>query len=605
MTFLQPALLFLLFSVLIPLIIHLTGERNYLKQPFPDLRFLRELKGDSLQKIRLRQWFVLLLRMLWMLCLILALARPFFSGHFRPGVGMEDAGIILCDRSESMQIGIDGDAAAAILKTAFPRYKTLYFDGRPDSVAAMEASILAYIREKRSTHIPLIFFSDFQGNDVNRSLAGFLSKQAALSPRIRLKAGRNGDNAAIRSLHLSRDVRNDGNLLTLSVQISSNTSAMSYYSVYATLDGQSETRILIGENGVGEYRFAPLGNKQDLKASVSLDGDDFNVDNTRYFIIPADRPYQILLLREEGRKSYLPAALKSMSGFSVSIRYISELASLSLSPYDLIIVEDSGNINPSQGRRLLDFARNAPLLCIPLSTQLSASFNPSGQILQQAADAGHEGFVTLDSVDVSFRSPQFHAGSFRINSYFRSTETGIHPVWILSNGDPLLYRRSGTKIYFLLSPFDFDHNRLGLNPRFLPSMKALFLGMRGDWTEKMETGMPIYARNGGLFSVTRPDGIREKADGIYSGTSLPGIYRIEEGGQEQMIAVNLPERECVMTGLALSDSSQSSIPWNSESISRITDILKGRDAAGLFILLAALFFLAELLLLILNKRGLI
>ncbi len=100
MIFLQPLLLALGVLIGVPFIIHLLGERKYQALSFSSLKFLREIEHDSLQKLQLRQWLILLSRALWISMLVLALAQPFLS----KGGGSLEPGILILDKSFSTRI---------------------------------------------------------------------------------------------------------------------------------------------------------------------------------------------------------------------------------------------------------------------------------------------------------------------------------------------------------------------------------------------------------------------------------------------------------------------------------------------------------------------
>ena len=77
MNFLYPAFLFGLFSLAVPVIIHLFNFRKYKKVYFTNVRFLKELKQESESKSKLKNYLILASRLLALTCLVLAFAQPF------------------------------------------------------------------------------------------------------------------------------------------------------------------------------------------------------------------------------------------------------------------------------------------------------------------------------------------------------------------------------------------------------------------------------------------------------------------------------------------------------------------------------------------------
>lgn len=103
MTFLQPFMLWGLLLGLLPILIHLFNRLRHRKLPWAAMMFLRMANRKSTKYAKIRQWLVLLFRMLAVLALIFALSRPLAGGWVK-GVmsGKPDVILILVDRSASM-----------------------------------------------------------------------------------------------------------------------------------------------------------------------------------------------------------------------------------------------------------------------------------------------------------------------------------------------------------------------------------------------------------------------------------------------------------------------------------------------------------------------
>ncbi|HEX3072633.1 MAG TPA: BatA domain-containing protein, partial [Ignavibacteriales bacterium] len=80
MTFLNPAILFGLIAAAIPVIIHLFNLRKLKKVEFSALIFLKEMRKNKIRKIKVKQWILLALRTLIILCIVAAFARPALQG---------------------------------------------------------------------------------------------------------------------------------------------------------------------------------------------------------------------------------------------------------------------------------------------------------------------------------------------------------------------------------------------------------------------------------------------------------------------------------------------------------------------------------------------
>lgn len=118
MTFLQPLVLWGLPLVLLPVLIHLLNRLRHRSQPWAAMRFLIAASRTSVSRARLRQFLVLLFRVLAVLTLVLFLSRPLAGGWLGWALApAPDAILILLDRSASMET-ISGDGRTTLREQA-------------------------------------------------------------------------------------------------------------------------------------------------------------------------------------------------------------------------------------------------------------------------------------------------------------------------------------------------------------------------------------------------------------------------------------------------------------------------------------------------------
>src|SRR5438067_7058180 len=145
--FLAPLFLGGLALVVWPLLAHLTRRDKATPTPFPSLMFVRRLPQPTTRRRKLRDLPLLLLRVLALVLLAAAFARPLLDSARRralPGAGGREL-VVLLDRSYSM--GTPGrwaraqDAARRALATLGPndRASVILFNGSP-AVAAERVS---------------------------------------------------------------------------------------------------------------------------------------------------------------------------------------------------------------------------------------------------------------------------------------------------------------------------------------------------------------------------------------------------------------------------------------------------------------------------------
>ena len=101
MQFLYPEVLYALFALIIPIVVHLFHLRKFKKQEFTNIAFLKKIKLQTRQSAVLKKWLILTLRLLALSCIIMAFAQPYFSNQKIKNTTPEV--VIYIDNSFSMQ----------------------------------------------------------------------------------------------------------------------------------------------------------------------------------------------------------------------------------------------------------------------------------------------------------------------------------------------------------------------------------------------------------------------------------------------------------------------------------------------------------------------
>lgn len=103
MNFLFPTFLIGLLAIAIPIIIHLFNFRRYKKVYFTNIQFLKELKQESDSRSKLKEWLILLTRILAISCLVIAFAQPFIPNQTKTQQETTTAISVYVDNSFSME----------------------------------------------------------------------------------------------------------------------------------------------------------------------------------------------------------------------------------------------------------------------------------------------------------------------------------------------------------------------------------------------------------------------------------------------------------------------------------------------------------------------
>jgi len=101
MLFKHPSVLYALFALLIPIIIHLFKLRKFQKVAFTNVAFLEKIKLQTRKSSQLKKWLVLTSRLLLFTSIILAFAEPYLPSE--SNTTAPEKYIIYLDNSFSME----------------------------------------------------------------------------------------------------------------------------------------------------------------------------------------------------------------------------------------------------------------------------------------------------------------------------------------------------------------------------------------------------------------------------------------------------------------------------------------------------------------------
>ncbi len=101
MQFKHPEILYFLFLLLIPILVHLFQLRRFKKEYFTNVQFLKELSLQTRKSSQIKKWLLLATRLLILTALIFAFAQPFFEAKDAKATTNET--YIVVDNSFSMQ----------------------------------------------------------------------------------------------------------------------------------------------------------------------------------------------------------------------------------------------------------------------------------------------------------------------------------------------------------------------------------------------------------------------------------------------------------------------------------------------------------------------
>ena len=115
MEFKHPEILYALFLLIIPVIVHLFQLQRFVKVSFTNVQLLKQLEFQTRKSSKLKKWLVLCTRMLLFTAVILAFAQPFFS---KKQQSKDFTAVVYLDNSLSMKSkGAKGELLKSAVKS--------------------------------------------------------------------------------------------------------------------------------------------------------------------------------------------------------------------------------------------------------------------------------------------------------------------------------------------------------------------------------------------------------------------------------------------------------------------------------------------------------
>ncbi len=101
MQFKHPEILYFLFLLIVPVLVHLFQFRKFKKEYFTNVQFLKSISIQTRKSSQLKKWLLLASRLLLLFCVIMAFAQPFFDA--KEAKNRSNEMYIILDNSFSMQ----------------------------------------------------------------------------------------------------------------------------------------------------------------------------------------------------------------------------------------------------------------------------------------------------------------------------------------------------------------------------------------------------------------------------------------------------------------------------------------------------------------------
>lgn len=655
-----PWFLAALLAVGLPWRLHRLAKADTRAQAFPSTMLLERSDLRDTRRRRLRYLALLALRILLIVALAFAFARPQWSSALSALGGKPTVQLIVVDASLSMRMGERWPQAKAqaralieaakdsdrlLLATAVGRgLKVL----AGPAVGAERSTVLAALE----TLTPSLERLDF-GAAMSGAKAWKLDGEAGQWPmQLHFISDMQQSGSPLRfadlepppgatlHLHSISEAKSDvGNAAITRVEFSGGETRSLAVTVAAFGKTPAATAVLnIDEHEAARAAVKPLDgraetvvNFTDLKLTpgahrlhVQLQLQDALAEDNHYYAVVEHADPRVLLVTRDPNSdeaTYLASAIEAASAPHLTVvRSLPEqLTAQHLADYAALVVADSGVLSAATAKRIVEHAQAGGNILVTLGPQaLRSGRDPIGGYAVHA-DIAREGDIArigfVEDSHPALREPQAWRGVRFLKRLMFAPTAADRVLTRFEDGAPLLIERksdaeqvAGGKMLVLAAPLNRDWNDLAVHPvfvRFIAEVARYLAG--GDAAAASVTVGSTVATGiapGAGGQIFDPAGRRvlslDRRDVAHFSPTEAGFYEVRSANGARFIAANIDPRESRLETLPAETRDR----WQalarpaaaSPEIGAAQTFVVQRDVGRELLILAALLSLAELLL---------
>lgn len=390
MQFKHPEILYFLFLLVIPVLVHLFQLRRFKKEYFTNVRFLKELSIQTRKSSQLKKWLLLLTRLLLLLFLILAFAQPFFQAKDHKSAANEL--VIVLDNSFSMQAkGQKGELLKRTVQellenTPETQNFTLITNGETyhntdiksiqkelqnlkySATSFQLDEVLTKIKSKKTRfNRDLVIITDA----VNLKSNQLKSIDSTMNAYFIVPKAEQKNNASVDSVYINQRM---DNFYEITIQLSA----------YGTFEEEIPVALYNNDNLIAKTQVKFDTNKKNI--NLTIPNDNFNgyvsiednrlpYDNVYYFSIQKPKKQQVLSIGEATKSSFL-SKIYTATEFNYSNSELKLLDYNSIEQQDAIILNEVTAIPNALQTTLKSFIeKGGQVVVIPAKSGDSSSYN--------------------------------------------------------------------------------------------------------------------------------------------------------------------------------------------------------------------------------------
>lgn len=492
MQFKYPEILYALFLLLIPIIIHLFQFRKFQKEAFTNVAFLKEVSIQTRKSSQLKKWLTLLTRLFLLAAIIFAFAQPFLSksSEFKT----KSNTIIYLDNSFSMQAnGSQGELLQRAIQdiiTNVPEnesftlitndetYNNTTIKGIKNDLLAINYSSksLSYdaiflkcqrLLKSSSGNSNLIFISDFQQNkgDFNPKKDTLININAVKLKPVSINNisidSAFISNASADKIELQVVFKNTGNSIdNVPISLFNNNQLIAKTSV--SLDKEIKTSFSLPINEV-------------INGKITIEDNHLQFDNSLFFTINETPKLNVLSINEQD-DSFL-RKIYTDKEFNYNASPLNKLDYNVINDQNLIVLNEIKQIPISLVGALKAFTQQGGYIIIIPSADVDInsynalllnyenSFNPITKSEKQVMIINYEHPLFKNDVFekrvTNFQYP-------KINSFYSYKNIPKSQILNYEDGQAFLFQNKNT--YIFTAPLNINNSNFKNSPLIVPTL---------------------------------------------------------------------------------------------------------------------------------------
>jgi hypothetical protein len=491
MQFTNPAILYFLALLIIPILIHLFQLQKFIKIPFTNVAFLQKIQQETRKSSRIKKWLILAIRTLLFTALIFAFSQPYFSDK---NAFKKQHNFIYLDTSLSTSAkGEKGDllkvAIQEIIKNTASKnkyslltnsnfykdidkkeLKNILLKTEKTAKKRTLSNVLLKIEQektkKTNTLDKIILISDFQ----NTYSKQFTNVTAAFTA-IKLDASRK-NNLSIDSVFI-----NNRNSTNFTVHILIKNQGIKKDNVpIAIFNGErliSKQAFTIGKDTEKTIEFTVQNTANFLgKIDISF-SDTFAFDNRFYFVLNSNKKTRVLAV---GNTAEFLSKIYTKDEFEFTNSSLQSINYNAIQNQQLIILNELENIPEILINSIVQFSKNGGnIVVIPNKKIAISSYN----LLLKKLNLGNIAPLKTDTLKITtinYKHPIFkNVFSKKVTNFQYPAVQSHYPILAaiskivsFENNIPFISQFANSNLYFVSSALNKTNSNFLKSPLIVP-----------------------------------------------------------------------------------------------------------------------------------------